>query len=851
MDSKGMDMLSTIIEAFNFTKDGIAIVTLEGTLLYYNRTWLDIHALDPEIDYVGKPLFEVEREEIHPIIVKAKESLLEQGYYIDQIATTRRDGKYHVVQMVVSLIEHLDPQLVVIVLREVTELVQEREELETYRDHLEELVTERTRELSEANELLTKEAEERKRAQLECHELSCRFEMVVDSMPVMLDAFDENGTIVSWNKECERVTGYSSKEIVGNPEALEMLYPDREYREKMLEELDRLEAPIKEWEFELTCKDGSKKTIAWSNVSTEVPIPGWLTWAVGTDVTERIQLEEALRWSEERMRAQFKGIPIPTYTWQMKDEDFTLIGYNDAAVAITEGKIVDCIGAKASEFFVRNPEIVDEMRECYENRSTFRREMYYTLETTGVAHWLDIKYAFVSPDLVIVHTDDVTERKGIEAELERYRAGLEELVDERTQELRKVNKLLRREIVERKNAEESLEKSNRELAVLNEVYKIIATSSDTDEIIGRVLDPVMDFCGAQMGGLFRLDYERNDMELISSSGFGEEIVEQVKYVSMDVKAIKHFITTDGVFVAEEDMPHTDDGKYSGIKRLLGIKKTMAFFIKSHGRMAYLVMLGRMSDDEVPQSVREFMEIIGNQISLAIERLELFDALDKSKTELKKLATRLIGSIEEERRQIALSLHDETSQTLAAAKNDLERLRSHVIGGDEEAERSFQDIKSNLLKIADSTRRISYSLHPAMLEDLGLIPAINWYAEKFVKSKKLQVDVESVGFDSEPPQHVSLTLYRVAQEALSNVVRHADAKHVKIQIAKGYPNVIMVIVDDGKGFSDTDDRKRAKGLGIVGIRERVEGLGGRFRIRSKPGEGTRIRVTIPLEVENDG
>jgi PAS domain S-box-containing protein len=846
-----MDMLSTIIEAFNFTKDGIAIVTLEGTLLYYNRMWLEIHALDPDVDYAGKPLLEIERDEIHPIIEEARDLLRKDGYFVRQIGTTRRDGKYHVVHVVASLIGHLDPPLVVIILREVTELVQERKELEAYRDHLEELVERRTAELSETNEHLKKEVEERKRVQLECHELSCRFEKVVEEMPVMMDALDENGGIISWNKECERVTGYSADEIVGSPKALEMLYPDREYREKVLKELNEITGPIEEWEFELACKDGARKTIVWSNVSSEAPIPGWHTWAIGIDVTERRRMEEALRRSEEKMRAQYKGIPIPTYTWQKRDGDFVLIDFNDAAESITKGAVRDLIGIKASEFFDQNPELVEDIGKCYDERGTIQREMEYAFKSTGQAFWFDAKYAFISPDLVVVHSVDITERKETEKELERYREGLEELVDERTKELRKVNERLLKEISERERTEETLEKRNRELAVLNEAYKIIATSMNKDDILERILEPVMEFCGAGMGGLFRLDYRNNDLVLISSFGLDESIVSQVQRVSMNIGSIKKFMNTDGVFVTEEDIPHADSGKYGEIKKFLNINKTMAFFIQSHGRLAYMVMIGRECGEEVPREIRSFIEIVGHQISLAIERLELLDALDRSKTELKSLATRLIGSIEDERRQIALSLHDETSQTLAAAKNDLEMLKTHVGGGSKESERLFQDVKNNLLKITESTRRISYSLHPAMLEDLGLIPAINWYAEKFVKSKKLRVEIESVGFDREPPQQISLTLYRVAQEALSNVVRHANAERATITITKGYPNIIMIIEDDGKGFVTKGDRIRGMGLGIIGMRERVEGLGGKFQIRSDPGEGTRIRVTIPLEVEHNG
>ncbi|HER43376.1 MAG TPA: PAS domain S-box protein, partial [Candidatus Eisenbacteria bacterium] len=758
---------------------------------------------------------------------------------------------YHIVHIVGSLIGHLDPPLVVIILREVTDLVRAQEELEAYRDHLEEIVDQRTEELSRANEVLQQEVEVRQRIQLECHELSCRFEKVVAEMPVMLDAFDEKGVIVSWNRECERVTGYGAEELVGNPRSLEMLYPDPAYRREILKTLESLPGNLGKWEFELTCKDGSKKTIVWSNVSSRAPIPGWYTWAIGVDVTERKRMEEALRRSEERMRAQYMGIPVPTYTWQERGGDFVLIEYNDAADSITNGLIRELIGVRASAFFRDEPGIIEEMRRCHDERATIQREMEFRFKKAGKTLWFDVKYAHIPPDIVIVHTADITERKKAEEELERYRKSLERLVDERTRKLQEVNERLLREIAERERTEETLEKRNRELAVLNEAYRVIATSTNTEEILERILVPIMEFCGAGMGALFLLDYESNDMALISSVGIDDEIARQVKRVSMDVGSIKQFMSRNDVFVAEEDMSHPDSGKYEHIKESLGIKKTMAFFISSHGRLAYMVMMGRREDDLVPPGIRSFVEIVGHQISLAVERLELLEALDRSKNELKNLAANLIGSIEEERRQIALSLHDETSQTLAAAKNDLELLKGHISGGGEESERLFQDVRDNLLKITESTRRISYSLHPAMLEDLGLIPAINWYAEKFARSKKLRVEIESVGFDREPPQHIALTLYRVAQEALSNVVRHADAERAVITITKGYPNIIMIIEDDGKGFAAKGGRIRGAGLGIIGMRERVEGMGGRFIIRSEPGKGTRIRVTIPLEVENNG
>ena len=845
------DLLSTIIEAFNYSKDGIAIATIEGTLLYYNRVWVEIHALDPEIDYTGQRLRDVEREEIHSLLDDGRESLLKEGFYTEQIETTRRDGKYHVVHVVASLVKHLEPPLVVIVLREVTDIVETQKELKEYRDRLEELVHERTGELTQANVQLQMEIEERKRAELATTKATEQFREIIHGMPVMMDAMSETGVFLAWNMECERVTGYSAGEIVGNPNALEMLYPDEEYREKMMRQWASFDGDVRDWELDVTCKDGSMKTIAWANLAEQVPVPGWHTWAIGIDITEREQAVEALRESEYMMRAQFKGIPAPTYTWRRVDDDFILLDFNDAAMKITDGKIVDYVGVSANKLYKDRPDILKDMLECCTGSGSVERAMEYTFELTGKKLYLNVKYACILPNILIVHTEDITERREAEKELEKYRTGLEELIDERMIELQNVNEQLQQEILERKRTELELENRNRELSTLNELYKIIVSSSDMNDILERVLEPIMEFCEAKLGGLYFLDFNRNRLEMVSSKGLDDDTVARVRIVEMGEISAQAIIGSAKVFVAEEDLKAERGNRYKMIKEALGVKRTLAFLFKSHGRIAYLAMLGRMEDENVPQEIRKFLEMIGNQISLAIERLELLDQLERSKTELGNLATKLIDSIEEERRSIALSLHDETSQTLAAVKNEIELLRYRIPADDKKSQKSLDEIRSLILKITEGTRRISYSLHPSQLEDLGLVPAINWYAEKFVRSKKLNVEVDDAGFNEELPLHVGLTLYRIAQEALANVVRHANAKTVEVKITKGYPEVIMVIKDDGKGFGVGADPTIEKGLGIIGMRERVAGMNGTFQIKSSPGKGTRIRVTLPLEVEDDG
>ena len=236
-------------------------------------------------------------------------------------------------------------------------------------------------------------------------------------------------------------------------------------------------------------------------------------------------------------------------------------------------------------------------------------------------------------------------------------------------------------------------------------------------------------------------------------------------------------------------------------------------------------------------------VLGEQIGYAVRRALVLDALRKKQSELRAVSESLEASLEADRRRIARELHDELAQSMTAAKLNLGMLQDVTGASGPDGRRLIHETAALLDRTIAETRRISMDLRPAMLDELGLLPALRWYAGVFAGRTGIRVALRARGAEARMRRELETLLYRFVQEALTNVVRHARARRVQIRLTGAGGRMRAEVWDDGVGM--TPGGPRRNGLGLLGMRERVERAGGSLRIQSKPGFGTRLEAEIPI------
>jgi signal transduction histidine kinase len=216
-------------------------------------------------------------------------------------------------------------------------------------------------------------------------------------------------------------------------------------------------------------------------------------------------------------------------------------------------------------------------------------------------------------------------------------------------------------------------------------------------------------------------------------------------------------------------------------------------------------------------------------------------LARSRHALEELSARLVDAQETERRAISRELHDEVGQSLGALLVDIGRLSTTLSGGHPEVKAQLDNLKSVAERTFQSVRNIALLLRPSMLDDLGLAAALEWQGREVSRRSEIEVSVEAESVPEDLPDEHKIYIYRLVQEALNNAVRHSGAGNAKVVVERLANSIVVRVADDGRGF----DPGRSRGLGILGMQERVKRLGGTLRVESQPGKGATVTAELPL------
>ena len=223
---------------------------------------------------------------------------------------------------------------------------------------------------------------------------------------------------------------------------------------------------------------------------------------------------------------------------------------------------------------------------------------------------------------------------------------------------------------------------------------------------------------------------------------------------------------------------------------------------------------------------------------------LLDGIEQDRARMRRLATQIIAAQDEERARVARELHDSVAQTLAALV--LQLSAAQRMNGDAELAPTLELVHTIAGEALEEVRLLSHTVHPRVLDDLGLPAALEWLARQTREAEGLAIEVRTIAVPESLPAASAAALYRVAQEALRNAVRHADARHVHVTLSTPEDGTIRLdVADDGVGFEIADAEERRPGMGLFAMRERVALVDGTLEIESVPGAGTVVRARVPL------
>ncbi len=401
-----------------------------------------------------------------------------------------------------------------------------------------------------------------------------------------------------------------------------------------------------------------------------------------------------------------------------------------------------------------------------------------------------------------------------------------------------------RDVTEEKRLEETLLQRNRELSAVNAIARVVGQSLKLDECLQSALREALRITQVEVGSIYLLEGEDRALKLRVCCGMSEEGAEAAGRMALTDAACGGVLQVREPVVVQ-NVSQTTRAAYSALQRE-ALSSLVHVPLIAKGTPLGTLCLGAHDAHQFTDEELSLLSAIGNQIAMAVENAQLYEELSRKEQLRGELLRRVISVQEDERKRIARELHDETSQTLTAL---LYALDSTGANCRTPATTPLLDKMRRLtLSAIDSVHKVIFDLRPTMLDQLGLVAALRWYAESRLADSGTRVQVSEDREIRRLPSVIETALFRTVQEAINNVARHAGARHLHIAFDLPDHHVEIRVEDDGIGF----DAKRVSvspnslcGLGLLSMQERMSAVGGEFFLDSAPGQGTVVLLRVPI------
>lgn len=408
---------------------------------------------------------------------------------------------------------------------------------------------------------------------------------------------------------------------------------------------------------------------------------------------------------------------------------------------------------------------------------------------------------------------------------------------------------LMRDVTETRRLEQQIREAHQHLLALNAIASTLSTSLDLDTVLNSALDKVLELMKGDTGGILLLDEESQTLSYRVYRGLSEEFVKGIAGLRLgEGIAGKAAQLGEPIYV---DNISEDPRLTRSVVIKEGLRAFASVPLQSKNKVLGVMNITSHSIRRFTPEDIQLLHSIGNQIAIAIENARLYNEVQRKEQLRGELLNLVISTQEEERKRIARGLHDETSQALTSLAVNLEAIIAILPSDADEAKAKLRGIQSLAAKTLDEIHKVIYELRPTLLDDLGLVAAVKWHAENYLEAAGIKVHLETAGPERRLPAQIETALFRIIQEATTNIARHADAESTSISLEFNETCIAVHIEDDGKGF-DLNEVMRSsdgeRGLGLLSMEERAELLGGHLSIKSRPGLGTQITVKIPIEQE---